>query len=85
MWSLTLDKAALAVHLAIRKLFDTYFCAVLNYCTFFVVPGYDALMIMQKASRLMRFKYSLTYTTIQVEPWDEPTMSTCFQCVGPQS
>uniref|UniRef100_A0A914V1X5 Zinc transporter 2 n=1 Tax=Plectus sambesii TaxID=2011161 RepID=A0A914V1X5_9BILA len=64
MWSLTMDKAALAVHLAIDA-------------------SEDALKVMQKANRIMRYKYNVAFTTVQVEPFDVRYMTSCEQCVGP--
>jgi len=48
MWSLTMDKAAVAVHLAI----DT---------------SVDACTVMASASRIIRHKYNVTFTTVQVK------------------
>jgi hypothetical protein len=51
MWSLTMDKAAVAVHLAI----DTSGRSCVDACT-----------VMASASRIIRHKYNVTFTTVQV-------------------
>jgi zinc transporter 2 len=84
MWSLTMDKAALAVHLAIGSSSVPFFSenrssAIRSDST------EDALKIMQKANRMMRYKYNVTFTTVQVEPFDVRFMNSCEQCVGPKT
>ncbi|XP_076309347.1 proton-coupled zinc antiporter SLC30A2-like isoform X1 [Tachypleus tridentatus] len=65
IWSLTVDKNALAVHLAID-------------------PEFDPHVVLKTAESLMRRKYGIYHTTIQVEKYDASTMLSCYTCQGPK-
>ncbi|XP_013777764.2 zinc transporter 2-like [Limulus polyphemus] len=65
IWSLTVDKNALAVHLAID-------------------PELDPHTVLRTAESLVRRKYGIYHTTIQVEKYDASTMLSCHTCQGPR-
>ncbi|XP_013784217.1 zinc transporter 2-like [Limulus polyphemus] len=65
IWSLTIDKNALAVHLAID-------------------PELDPHVVLRTAEYLVRQKYGIYHTTVQVEKYDPTTMLSCNACQGPR-
>lgn len=67
IWSLTLNKTALAVHLALE-------------------PGADNQTVLENASCMLKERYGISQTTLQVEAF-QPTMEDCHTCqnVAPPS
>lgn len=65
IWSLTLNKNALSVHLAIKH--DS-----------------DPERVLKMAESLIRKKYDIQQTTIQVERFDARAMNNCLTCKGPK-
>uniref|UniRef100_A0A914XN91 Uncharacterized protein n=1 Tax=Plectus sambesii TaxID=2011161 RepID=A0A914XN91_9BILA len=41
--------------------------------------------LQPQRDRIMRYKYNVAFTTVQVEPFDVRYMTSCEQCVGPVS
>ncbi|XP_077869141.1 proton-coupled zinc antiporter SLC30A2-like [Saccoglossus kowalevskii] len=64
IWSLTIDKPALAVHLAID-------------------PSIDEQKVLRNATHMIRTKYHITRSTIQVEHFQPSVMASCVTCQGP--
>ncbi|CAG2179177.1 unnamed protein product [Oppiella nova] len=64
IWSLTLNRNALSVHLATNG-------------------TSDAERVLKAAEALIRKKYDIQETTIQVERYDARAMDECLVCVGP--
>lgn len=56
-----------------------------NACSVHIAVGDDVdhANVMTKATRVLREKYDITQTTIQVERYDATIMATCQQCIGP--
>lgn len=46
-------------------------------------PEKDCLEVLGQAQQMLRAKHSIVRTTIQVEHYDEPTMSLCQDCRRP--
>lgn len=68
VWSLTLDKTALAVHLAIDGS-DTEI---------------NAQDVLRDANRLLKKKYKIAHATIQIEFYQPSIMANCRQCQPPK-
>lgn len=64
VWSLTVDKNALSVHLAIEQ-------------------DASAEDILSLANQMVREKYNIDQTTVQVERW-QPVMENCHSCKVPE-
>jgi zinc transporter 2 len=60
IWSLTLNRTALAVHLALE-------------------PGADNQDVLERASCMLKERYGINQTTLQVEAF-QPTMEACRTC-----
>lgn len=74
LWSLNMDKTAMAVHLAIGRLSHKY---TNNYC--YSEDNERALSIVQEARTLIRTKYNVKTATVQVELFDK-SMDSCNKC-----
>jgi len=61
IWSLTMDRVVLSVHLAVS-------------------PEADKEQVIHDTNRLLRSKYRINKTTIQVELYKSQVMSSCRQC-----
>jgi len=68
VWSLTLDKTALAVHLAIDGS-DT---------------DINSQDVLREANRLLKKKYKIAHATIQIEFYQPSIMANCRQCQPPK-
>lgn len=64
IWSLTMSRNALSVHLAVDSTADTE-------------------RVLKAAEQLIRNKYDIQQTTIQVERYDRNLMTTCIACNTP--
>jgi zinc transporter 2 len=64
VWSLTMDKVVVTVHLA-------------------VAPGVGWPKVLAAGRHLLRHKYKVHHSTIQVEHYDEDVMSECHKCLSP--
>ncbi len=45
----------------------------------------DYLTVLSQAQEMLRREHSIARTTIQVEPYDEPVMSSCENCRRPDT
>ena len=61
IWSLTMDRVVLSVHLAVS-------------------PEADKEQVIHDTNRLLRSKYRINKSTIQVELYKSQVMSSCQQC-----
>ena len=61
IWSLTMDRVVLSVHLAVS-------------------PNVDKEAVIHEANKLLRTKYRIHKTTIQVDEYNSQVMNSCDQC-----
>ena len=93
IWSLTLDRAALSVHLAISKssikseyllISIRLFLSIIDIrkCLLkLLVASADAEQILKRATRLLQTKHKIAHCTVQVERFNA-AMETCPQCTA---
>ena len=74
LWSLNMDKTAMAVHLAISS-----FSIFLSSQCPLSEDNERALTIVQEARDMIRHKYSVKTATVQVEQFDQ-SMDNCTKC-----
>ena len=86
IWSLTVNKCALAVHLALgEKMFSLFLIAFALKSIFhgFADKRVVGQQVVHKCSSIMRRKYGFVECTIQVETYVQE-MQDCAQCQDPR-
>ncbi len=82
IWSLSLQKIALSVHIAIgmnvRK--SIFYSNI--YLSIDVDQDY--LTVLNDAQEMLRHEHTITRVTIQIEPYDEQIMNSCETCRRPE-
>lgn len=85
VWSLTMDRNAVAVHLAIGELNWKRVGEIFQKNSqFFDRTGAttDSEKILNHATRMLQIKYGFAHCTVQIERFNAATMDVCPQCTA---
>ncbi len=83
IWSLSLQKTALSVHIAIGMSYLFLNIVMFDDNNVCLDDDQDYLTVLNDVQEMVRRKYSITRATIQIEAYDEQIMNSCENCRRP--